>query len=202
MIKIRFRVFKVKIRQVLFLLFAVLVQSLACAQSDSLLFVSGKKLAVKIVLLNSSNVTYSLGDSAKARKFTVSKNDIRFLVHPDGTFEVFSVKKTGDYNNSPMFQKGLADAQKYYKHSGGAPEIGVLTFFTGGLVGLIAASIVASSIPTIKNLGIPANAPVANRDYMVGYCKQAKGIKQRKVLNACWLGTLGALVVISVLRQN
>jgi len=164
---------------------------------DTLYLLNQKKIICRVLRTNVANVIYSKNDTlAKVKEILVPKSQVRLIAYANGNFEILSLKKIMPSEINSMFIKGGADATKYYTDPGGSVGTGIASFATGGILGLIPAIACSSTKPKITNLGLPKDAPVTNRDYMLGYFFQAKKMKQKKV----WTGyTVGILSLFALL---
>lgn len=186
-----------------FIIFFLLIISFASkAQLDTVYMTSGAKLLVKVIDLDMGVMTYVNPDStAKIKKLTRSSHDVKVIVYSSGIIKLANVKNASPITDNVMFSKGNLDAQKYYRHGGGSFATGTISFLTGGILGLIPAIGCSTTNPKFINLGIPKDAPINNKDYMLGYMAQAKKIKKQKVWKAYGIGVLSAVVVGFVMNQ-
>lgn len=83
------------------------------------------------------------------------------------------------------YEYGRMDAKRFYK---GYKKAATLTILSGtGLMlvspvaGLTTAIACSSTPPKIKNLNLPDSILAQNEDYLAGYKRQSKKIKQKKV---------------------
>ena len=167
---------------------------------DTIYFRNNNKIVAKVFEIDDFNITYKIVDSTNRRQVIIPKNAVRYVVYSNGSVEICSLKKINP-NSLPdytMFLKGVADAAKYYRHPCGKGGTFILSFLTGGILGLIPAIACSSTRPKTINLGLPVNAPVTNKDYMLGYIYKAKKMKQAKVWTGYGMG-VGAAMLFALL---
>jgi hypothetical protein len=167
---------------------------------DTLYLVNEHKLIANVDRVTISNVVCKRKDTLNNKEMLIPRSRVRLIAYQSGSMEVFSVKNiTAKMFTDSMFRKGMKDAEAYYKHPGGSIATGIVTFATGGILGLVPAVACASAAPRVVNLGLPKNAAVNNKSYMMGYTYRAKKIKQRKVWGGyCMgLGAVFALLLVS-----
>ena len=96
-----------------------------------------------------------------------------------------AIRDTGIVHLSNDYLNGKADAKKYYKGYKGAATVTLLSgtclMLVSPVAGLTSAIACSSTPPKLKYLNLPDTMMKQNEDYMAGYHRQAKKIKQRKV---------------------
>ena len=189
-----------KIRTLLFMI-SVLFFKVNFSQNDTIYFANETKILARDIYLELPEIHFYQVDSTVDIQRTVQKNDIRFIAYASGKIEVYSLRHIGVPKNYPIFNKGIQDAEIYYQHSGGSIATGFISFFTGGIIGLIPAIACSATTPKIQNLSIPYNAPAYSKDYLLGYYSKAKKIKQKKVWTAYFVGTIAAGITVAALRK-
>jgi hypothetical protein len=176
----------------LLFIFCLFVSITAYAQ-DTLSLRNGQQMIVNVVELTASQVKYTLSDTQKASVNSIAITDVAQIKFKEGNTRTFTetdwklaetVSKEGleTMSSSQLFDKGKADAQRYYEgYKPAATGTFITTFFVGGIIGLIPAISCSSSRPKDKHLNAPSPTLIANQDYYNGYVKEAKKIKSRKV---------------------
>jgi hypothetical protein len=105
------------------------------------------------------------------------------LVDSSSDVSVFKVK--GLFKNNKDYLLGKEDANKYYNGYKNAATLTILSgtclMLVSPVAGLTSAIVCSSTPPKLKNLNLPDTMMLQNHDYMAGYQRQAKKIKQRKV---------------------
>lgn len=177
------------------------------SQPDTLVFRSGKRTAVKVLIVNEKEVKYKLWSFQDGPTYAAAKYELRQVNYGNGRVENFSENSkpavspysvsTGAGNNQSMYQKGKSDAVQFYRHGGGAGWVGCAATGCGPLIALIPAVIVTNHEPKPENLGMPRAEYANNVDYQRGYAEQAYKMKKKKVWTGYGIGT-GVLVVIYI----
>ncbi len=171
--------------------------SLFVFSQDTLYLLNQTKLVCRVLRINVANVVYIKNDTLpKVRELLIPKSQVRLIAYYNGSFEIISVKKIKSTEINSTFLKGSSDAEKFYKHPGGSIGTGITSFATGGIAGLIPAIACSATTPKITNLGLPKDALIKNKDYMLGYIFQAKKMKQKKVWTGYSLGILSVFALI------
>lgn len=171
------------------------------SQNDTIFFVNETKVLARDIKIEQSEIIFYKVDSIADVQTTVDKNQVRFIAYASGKLQVCSVRNIGIPKNYPMFNRGVQDAKTNYTHMGGSIGTGFASFFTGGIFGLIPAIACSATTPKMINLDIPHNAPVQNKDYLLGYVSKAKKIKQKRVWAGYFIGTAAAIFAVSALRK-
>jgi hypothetical protein len=166
---------------------------------DTICFVNGIKKVAHVQKISMGSVVYR--DTGKSAKdLMIAKKNVRYIVYKDGSYEILSVKNIRPTEMTPAFMKGSEDADKLYKHPGGAIGTGIASFATGGMLGLIPAIACSATKPSAQNLCLPRTAPLTDKDYMLGYQSRALKIKQRKVWTGYFVG-LGSLLALLLVTK-
>lgn len=88
-------------------------------------------------------------------------------------------------NFNQDYLSGKADAKRHYFGYKNAATLTILSgtclMLVSPVAGLTSAIVCSSTPPKLKNLNLPDTLMLQNQDYMAGYQRQAKKIKQRKV---------------------
>jgi len=105
--------------------------------------------------------------------------------------------------NQRLYDKGKADAKRFYRHNGGAIGVGCAAAGCGPVIGLIPAVIVTDNDPKDINLGIPASAYSTHVDYLKGYREEAARMKKKRVwrgygIGACVLPLIYIIAIIAM----
>jgi hypothetical protein len=179
---------------------------------DSLVFKSTKVEIVHVDEINGMSVKYKKLNNAEGPVFIVKKAEVDYIRFSNGDkLNLDSLAKAnGEYDkpasltdnlsSDELFDRGRADAAKYYRDNGGSTCIG----FTGcliGIIGVIPALIVASTPPKQQNMDYPSTQLWKNPDYNRGYTKAAHRMKRKKVWTAYGMG-LAVSLVLSVMIES
>jgi hypothetical protein len=184
------------------ILFFLLLSFSMFSQNDTIYLVNKNKVFGKVLNVSISNVVYQANDSlGKFAKVFLPRNTVRLIAYQSGNFEIVSARKPSFLVDEKSYNTGKTEAVKYYKHGGGSFATGVTSFLTGGILGIIPAIFCSATTPKTKNLGLPKDAPVRNKDYMVGYTLKAKKLKQKKVWKAYGIGLLGAIIFTAFIKK-
>ena len=104
------------------------------------------------------------------------------------------------YNNLPMYNKGVRDAEYYYHgYKPGASGTYWTTVAAGPGPGLIPAFIISSHPPDEKKLGFPDSLLMKDPDYYRGYTKHAREKKVQRIWKSYTAGVITDLIVITLL---
>lgn len=183
-------------KKFLLLFFSFIISFSAKAQLDTIYMTSGVRFTAKVLDFDMNILTYANPDSiSKLKRVLIPKSSVRLIVYSTGIIKIGNIRNAAPIVDNNMFLKGATDAQKYYVNGGGSVAVGVVSFFTGGIGGLIPAIACSATTPKYVNLGIPRDAPVKNKDYILGYTAKAKKMKQKKVWLAFGLGVAAAGIV-------
>lgn len=178
-------------KNLLFILF--LFVSITTYAQDTLTLRNSQKMTVNVVELTASQVKYTLSDTQKVSVNSIAITDVSQIKFKEGNTRTFTetdwklaetVAKEGveTLSSSQLFDKGKADAKRYYEgYRPAATGTFITTFLAGGIIGLIPAISCSSTRPKDKHLNAPSPTLIANQDYYNGYIKQAKKMKSRKV---------------------
>ena len=183
----------------IFLLAALLCCTTFVFSQDTLFLLNKSKIICRVLKINFANVTYITTDTlTKHKEILIPKSLVRSVTYANGFFEIVSLRKIRKDEITSMFIKGSNDATVHYKHPGGSIGTGITSFLTGGIVGLVPAIACSATTPKITNLGLPKDALINNKEYMLGYTYTAKKIKQKKVWGGYALGILGAVAFLLI----
>jgi hypothetical protein len=180
----------------IFLLATLLCCTTFAFAQDTLFLLNQSKIVCRVLKVTIANVTYITTDTLpKHKEILIPKGLVRSITYANGSFEIVSLRKIRASEINSMFLKGSADATAHYKHPGGCIATGITSFLTGGILGLIPGVACSATTPKITNLGLPKDAPITNKDYMLGYTYTAKKMKQKKVWGGYTLGIVGAVAI-------
>lgn len=184
-------------------LLSLLIFTSFCALAqDTLYFVNQNKVICRVLRINMGNVFYVKNDSTpRSKEIGIPKSTVRCIAYGNGSIEILSVKNIRPPERNSNFLKGSSDAQAYYHHPGGSIATGLVSFATGGILGLIPAIACSATTPRFANLNLPKNAMLTNKEYMLGYISTAKNMKQRKVWKGYVLG-VGAAIAFVILTKH
>ena len=183
-----------------FFVFLFLIAT-SCFSQDTLYMKDKTKQIVFIKSVDFFGINCINNDSSKLVVKVVSRFKVDFISYKNGNFVVVKANKNYVPTNLNSFNKGELDAKVNYKGKSGAIFTGISTFLTGGIGGLVPAIACSATKPKFSNLSIPNNAPIKDRDYIMGYYVQAKSIKQRKVWTGYFIG-FGCAVIAGYVFYN
>ena len=171
---------------------------------DTLYLTNNTNIIAKITDQDIFNITYKQNDSISKKNLLIAKNKVSLIAYANGVIEVVTVKKInpGMIKNYTMFLKGSDEAMKYYKHHGGEIGTALAAFAGGGVLGLIPAVACSATTPKLLNLGIPKDAPIQDKDYLLGYCYRAKKMKQKKVWTGYTIGVVSLLMFVFITQMK
>ncbi|MBA3665155.1 MAG: hypothetical protein H0W61_13230 [Bacteroidetes bacterium] len=183
----------------------VIASGPAAPPVDTVCFRSGKKVPAKIYELSPTEVKYKPLSNMDGPVYKVNKSEVKEVVFSTGLKQSFNAADVPQYASSSgrspssMILKGRADAKANYRHTGGSVGTGVAAMLFPP-IGLIPAIICSSVPPREYNLGYPDDNLWQNRDYNLGYSKEAYRIKRKRVWSGFGLGTLGFILLLFVVR--
>ncbi|MFI5150533.1 MAG: hypothetical protein ACHQRM_12420 [Bacteroidia bacterium] len=190
-------------RSYLFLLFLVLLPFIASAQQDTLFFVNGTTQLAKVSEVTTFDVSYTVQDSVKGTvRKTVDSDEIRLIVYSNGIIQIITIRHLAPVKDMLEMRHGLLDAGAHYDDGGGMIAVGLTSFLTGGIIGIIPAVACSSVRPRFSNLGIPPGAPLRSKDYMLGYVSQATHMKKKRIWGAYFTGLAGAVVAVLIVNHH
>lgn len=174
---------------------------------DTLYFKSGIKTPAKIYELTETTVKYKPLKNLDGPVYTINKSDLKEVVFSTGLKQTFNVQSPNPLLNTATggtpgsFQlKGMRDAKTYYKNKGGSIGTGI-TAFIFPPAGLVPAIICSCVPPKERNLGYPDENLWENKDYRLGYTKEAYRIKRKRVWTGFGIGTAAAILLGFVLSR-
>lgn len=142
------------------------------------------------------------GEEAKQKR--IEKDSVFMITDTDGNILVYpSAAEMSDNEflraHLSLYDIGSTHADKFYDQYTDAQWATFATTLVFSPAGLILAIITSSITPSAANLGYPNSTLWKNREYKMGYKKQAKDTKKYKVWDKFGLGvginlTIGALV--------
>jgi hypothetical protein len=171
-------------------------------KKDTLYFTNGSIRVGKVIEITGFDISYRTSDTLSEKTLkTVDANEVRLIVYSTGIVHIVSLRKLQPVNDPGMFAKGMSDARVHYTNGGGYMAVGLTSFLTGGIIGLIPAVACSTTRPKYINLGLPADAPVQNKDYLLGYTARAKKMKAKKIWVSYFVGIAGAVIAVELTKR-
>lgn len=194
-------------KKIIFLLSMLSLTSISFSQ-DTIFLVNHDTIRCKVSNVSSSKVDYAVVDAKPIRTYTVYKSDVAVIKYESGFTKVINPYINRQQSKSDTSQtesmseeyrndcvKAKLDADNYYKAPGPSGLTFIVSFLTGGIVGLIPAVAFSQTPPKEQNLVIPAKSSKSN-EYISCYKDRAFKSKKRKVWTSYWLGVVSAVVFI------
>lgn len=179
---------------------------LHAAAQDTIVMKDNSRKIVKVLEIKLNEISYKRFEMPDGPLYVVAKPDVQYIHFASGLKESFESSAYRAPAANPLFSpkemynKGMIDASRYYKHPGGS--FGVFCASSGcGVLGLIPAIAVSSADPKEQNLGYPDRTLWDNGDYRAGYKYKAKKIKQKKVWMGFGIGLATGIIIVAALRQ-
>jgi hypothetical protein len=194
----------------IFLLLSMLSLTSISFSQDTIFLVNHDTIRCKVSNVSSSKVDYAIVDAKPIRTYTVYKSDVAVIKYESGFTKVINpyINKqkakadtsqtesmSDEYRNDCV--KAKLDADKYYKAPGPSGLTFIVSFLTGGIVGLIPAVAFSQTPPKEQSLFIPGKSSKSN-EYVSCYKERAFKSKKRIVWTSYWLGVLSAVVFLVI----
>jgi hypothetical protein len=162
---------------------------------------NGDDIKAKVLEVTTTEIKYKRFEDLNGPTFSLLKSEVLIVRYENGTKDVFNDIQTSsaslDYD---MREKGTQDAKIYYEGAKtGAAWTAVATVLVSPLLGLIPATICASTEPSDQNLNYKDSDLMKNYAYNQAYTKQAHKIKRRKIWAyygigfGCWIALIALL---------
>ncbi|TXH53287.1 MAG: hypothetical protein E6Q89_09685 [Bacteroidia bacterium] len=156
----------------------------------------GEELKTKIIEIGVSEIKYKKFDNLEGPIYSIPKKEVSVIKFENGVEEIFKSATKGDLN-----WQGEKDAEANYKKYKTAGTGTLVTSLVSPLLGLVPAIITSTTQPSVKNLQVPNEELLNNKDYAQSYAKKAKKIKQRRVWTNWGIGFGANLAAILLLMS-
>ena len=203
--------------KILLLLSIFVTGSIPLFAQDLITTRKGEDLKARVLEIGLINVKYHLWDAPEGAVSILPKSEILLIRYEDGGKEVFeSQTAEGDMlptavpqnksglvsslSNTNMFIQGQIDAKRYYKGYKDAGAVSLISsFLLGPVFGLIPTIAIASTTPNAQNLDFPSESLMRNREYAIGYAKEARSIKSRRSWTNYGIGAVIGTALLAIL---
>lgn len=164
----------------------------------------GEAIKAKITEVGTAEVKYKKFGNLDGPLYTILKSEILVINYEGGTTDIFQDQTI---SNQPLAveqidysAQGRTDAKRFYSgRNSGAGWVSATTILTSPLIGLIPASMCASSPPRDMNLNYPDSKLMKNDEYYNSYVNEAHKQKKRSVWSAFGIGSVGYLGLLVLL---
>lgn len=197
---------------ILLFVFAIVPICVTIAQ-DSILFISGRVLVGKVVLVDSMDVQVEVKKRKNKTKLIYApKSDIFAIKYGDSRTEIYYEPINAEeysVREMELFVKGEQDALRNTKapllFAGGILIGGVFVTWIGpfyGLLPLLPYSLLSGSFTNkVKEKGNSDPTLLREDAYVTGYVTKAKNIKIQKAITGSIVGWVSGLVAIAINNQ-
>ncbi|MGV3587212.1 MAG: hypothetical protein ACO1OF_09440 [Adhaeribacter sp.] len=164
---------------------------------DLIITLTGDEMQVHVTEITQQDVVYKHPDSLQSLPRTIPKKQVFMVKYGNGTKEIISridpqTNTLTTLNSQEMYERGRADARKYFKGNGAMWGTAATTMF----LGLPAPVIIGAIPPKINYQQVSEINLLQNQHYVRGYKQQAHKKKLKKVA----IGSgIGAGIMISLL---
>lgn len=204
-------------KQRLSFLLLFLSLSVSLQAQDLITTRSGEDIKAKVTEIGLTEVKYHPWESPEGTVSTLPKESILLIRYEDGGKEVFESQTAEDdmlppavpqnksglvssLSNTNMFIQGQIDAKRYYKGYKDAGAVSLISsFLLGPVFGLIPTIAIASTTPNAQNLNFPSESLMRNREYAIGYAKEARSIKSRRSWTNYGIGAVIGTALLAIL---
>ncbi|KAA5539831.1 hypothetical protein [Adhaeribacter rhizoryzae] len=178
----------------LLLLFSAIQFSLQA--QDLIITLTGDELLVKVTEITQQDVVYKHPDSLQSLPRTIPKKQVFMVKYSNGTKEIIShidpqTNSLTALDSREMYERGRADARKYYKGNGPMWGTAAATM----LAGLPGPIIIGAIPPKINYQQVSEITLLQNQHYVRGYKQQAHNKKIKKVVAGTGIGA-GLMVAL------
>ena len=183
-------------RKMKWVVLGILFLSNICYGQDVVTKKDGEELKTKIIEVGVSEVKYKKFDNLEGPIYSIPKKEVALIKFENGTEEIFKTEIRSDLN-----WQGEKDAEANYKKYKAAGTGTLVTSLVSPLLGLVPAIITSTTQPSVKNLQVPNEEFLNDKDYAQGYAKKAKKIKQRRVWTNWGIGFGANLAAVLLLMS-
>jgi len=163
-----------------------------CFSQDTITLKTSDDIKAKVLEVTPTGIKYKRFDNLDGPTFTALLSDIIMIRYENGTRGIFNVAQnnveqekksdpSASLTGAELYFKGQIDAERYYSDYKVAGTGTLIASLLSPLVGLVPAIACSATKPKEANLNYQDLELAKKPDYLQGYSKKAKRIKQGKV---------------------